>query len=209
MRAVVSAINTPVAKVRARRAFASAARPLKIEIGGVGKRDGWLLTNVNPVARLYLDATAEWPFEDGAAEYVYSDNVFEHVSLEGGRRWLREAWRCLRPGGVTRIVTPDLRRHVDWYLEGAAAVDGPLAEAYRGLGIPVEYPLDLIRITTIYFGHSEGYIYDVATLTAELEAAGFHSVVECELGVSEHAELRDLDTRDEYATGLMAIEATR
>jgi predicted SAM-dependent methyltransferase len=209
LRAAVSAVNTPMAKRRGRRAYDEAPRPIKLELGGVGARDGWLITNVNPIAKLYLDATVRWPFEDGAAAYVFSDNVIEHVPLPAGRAMLRETYRCLRPGGVVRITTPDLRKHVTHYLSGEDAVTSRLADEYRSLGIPVEHPLDLIRITAIQFGHDKGYLYDFETLKTELEAAGFQSVVECALGESEHQDLRGLDSRPGFAGGLMAVEATR
>ena len=84
-----------------------------------------------------------------------------------------------------------------------------MADEYRKLGIPVDYPLDLIHITTTLFGHATGYIYDFETLKTELEAAGFHSVVECELGQSEHLSGRGPDGRPAEMSGQMAVEATR
>ncbi|MGN6721732.1 MAG: class I SAM-dependent methyltransferase [Marmoricola sp.] len=207
--AVVGAVNTPLAKARARRTFASAPRPIKLEIGGTTNRPGWVITNVNPIADNWLDATVTWPFEDGAIEYLYADNMIEHVSLEAARAMLAEAYRCMKPGGVIRLATPDIRKHVDLYLTGDAAVKSDLADIYRSIGFPVEYPSDLLRITIGQFGHNEGYIYDFESLRAELERAGFTNVVECPVGSSEHPVLDGLDSRVEEASGQMTVEATR
>ncbi|MFL6022990.1 MAG: hypothetical protein ACJ72O_06585, partial [Marmoricola sp.] len=66
IKAGVSAVNTPLAKARTRRVIAAQARPLKLEIGGLLPRDGWVITNVNTTTRHYLDCTSRWPLEDGS-----------------------------------------------------------------------------------------------------------------------------------------------
>jgi len=81
IRAGVLAVNTPLAKARLRRTLAKTPRPLRLEIGGLTKRDGWVITNVNAVTRNYLDATRRWPLEDGSVSLVYADNVIEHIPL--------------------------------------------------------------------------------------------------------------------------------
>lgn len=207
-RAVVRTGNTPIAKVRARRAFAKAERPFKLEIGGVKPREGWVVTNVNAVTRNYLDATRRWPVEDGACSYVFSDNVVEHITLDMARAMFAESFRCLQPGGVIRIVTPDIRKHVEMYLAGTGT-EGHIADHYRGMGLVVEHPIDLVRIPIASFGHHVGYVWDFTTLEAELKRAGFHSVVEVGLGESAHAPLAGLDVRTSEGGAQIAVEAIR
>jgi hypothetical protein len=209
VRAAVLTVNTPVAKGRLHRSLARGARPLKLEIGGLTRRDGWVITNVNAVARNYLDATRRWPLEDASVSHVYADNVIEHLPLAAGRAMLAEAARCLQPGGVIRLVTPDVRRHVELYLAGAASLDGSVGRAYRALGLVVEHPVDLVRIPIGSFGHHEGYLYDFDTLAHELKRAGFHSATEHALGESGHPELVGLDSRTDEGEAQMAVEALR
>ncbi len=209
VRAAVRAVNTPLAKARTHRALAAAERPLKLEIGGLEPRDGWVITNVNAVTRNYLDATSTWPLQDSEAAYIFSDNVIEHIPLAAGRVMLREAYRVLQPGGVIRLVTPDIRKHVDLYLAGASSVRGDVAKEYRDLGLVVEHPIDLIRIPIGSFGHHEGYVYDFEVLEDELKRAGFHSVVFCQMGESEHEALRGIDFRLAQEGAQIVVEATR
>jgi len=209
IRATVRTVNTPVAKARTRRALAAAERPLKLEIGGLLPRDGWVITNVNAVTRNFLDATTRWPIEDESVSYVYSDNVIEHLPLAAGRAMLEQAYRAMQPGGVIRIVTPDIRKHVELYLAGPASVDGDVAKEYRDLGLVVEHSIDLIRIPIGSFGHHEGYVYDFDVLEAELKRAGFHSIVLCEMGESEHPDLQGLDFRLAEEGAQIVVEATR
>lgn len=209
VRAAVLAVNTPVAKARLTKALDAAPRPLKIEIGGITSRPGWIITNVNAVTKNYLDSTARWPVEDGAASIVYGDNMIEHITLAGGRAMLAEAHRCLQLGGVIRLVTPDLRAHVDMYLSGAAALETAAAKHYRTYKtLEVEHPSDLVRVPIASFGHHAGYVYDYEALAAELTRAGFRDVIRCDLGVSTHPDLDGLDQSREGGSQI-AVEATR
>ena len=209
LRTTVLTVNTPLAKRRASKAFDGAARPIKLEIGGLTKRPGWVVTNVGPLTSNYMDATIRWPLEDASVSHVYSDNVVEHLPLEAGRVMFTETYRCLQPGGVVRMVTPDLRAHVENYLAGKAPAGDPEAKVYEEMGLTVEHPLDWVRIPIASFGHHEGYVYDFETLKLELERAGFRDVVRRPLGESSHAEFAGLDQRADEGGAQMAVEATR
>lgn len=209
VRGTVRAVNTPLAKARATRALADAPRPIKLEIGGIDERPGWVVTNVGAVTRNYLDCTKRWPLEDGACSFVFNDNVIEHITLEQGRTMLAEAYRCLQPGGHIRIVTPDIRGHVELYLAGRGSLDSPEGRHYKESGLVVEHPVDLIRIPIGSFGHHAGYVYDYETLEAELTRAGFGNVKRVELGDSEHPEFRGHDQRKSEGGAQIAVEATK
>lgn len=209
VRSLVLLLNTPWARRRAVRTLAAAPRPLKLEIGGLSSRPGWIVTNVNAVTKLYLDATRRWPLEDASVSYVYADNVIEHLSLESTRAMLVEAARCLRPGGVIRLVTPDVRAHVELYLSGDQAIHDHVAQFYRSKGIVVEHPVDLIRVPIGEFGHHLGYMWDFEAAAAELERAGFVAVVRATTGRSSHVELDGLDVRTGEGGVQLAVEASR
>lgn len=207
-RSVIQATNAPFAKARLRRELDRAQRPILLEIGGRSPRDGWVVTNVSALTHLYLDATKRWPLEDDSVQFVYSDNVIEHLTLAAGRAMLAETHRCLRPGGVVRIVTPDLRAHVSMYLQGESALHGGAARHYRNLGLTVEHPADLLRVPIASFGHHLGYLYDFETLANELVAAGFSNPTQCEAGESSHSPLAGLDVRSHEGGAQLAVEAT-
>lgn len=209
VRPVVLAANTPVARRRLRRTLAATPRPLRIELGGIDPREGWVVTNVSAVTPHFLDATTTWPVEEGAVGFVYSDNVIEHIPLQPGRALFREAHRALGDGGVIRFVTPDLRAHVERYLEGVPPKGDPEAQVYEEAGLTVDNPVDWVRIPIACFEHHLGYVYDFETLRHELEQAGFVDVERCELNESRHPELAGLDLRAAEGGAQMAVEATR
>jgi hypothetical protein len=208
VRTSVQIANAPFAKARLRKELIRTHHPIRLEIGGHNPRDGWIVTNVNAVTKLYLDATKRWPLHDDTVAYVFSDNVIEHLTLRAGRSMLAEAHRCLRPGGTIRIVTPDLRAHVDMYLRGDPSLRNDAASHYRNLGLEVEHPIDLVRIPIASFGHHRGYLYDFDTLATELVRAGFTNPTRCELGTSDHAALSGLDIRTHEGGAQLAVEAT-
>jgi SAM-dependent methyltransferase len=208
VRTSVQIANAPFARARLRRELRRTHQPIRLEVGGHKPRDGWIVTNVNAVTKLYLDATKRWPLDDDTVEYVFSDNVIEHLTLQAGRAMLGEARRCLRPGGTIRIVTPDLRAHVDMYLSGDSALHNEASGHYRNLGLDVEHPIDLVRIPIASFGHHQGYLYDFDTLATELVRAGFTNPTRCELGTSDHAALSGLDSRSYEGGAQLAVEAT-
>jgi predicted SAM-dependent methyltransferase len=209
VRETVRATNRPVASVRFRRAARRMPRPFALEVGGLKKRPGWLPVNVNAVTPYYMDGTKPWPFEDGALSHVYADNMIEHVPLAGARVFFAEAHRCLRPGGIIRLVTPDVRTHVELYLAGDDVVRSNLADEYRSLGVVIEHPIDMLRTPIGEFGHHAGYVYDFDTLDAELRRAGFAPAVRRNMQESDDPMLRGLEERPAHGPLQMVVEAVR
>jgi predicted SAM-dependent methyltransferase len=61
------------------------------------------------------------PLSDGAASCVYHSHILEHLPPALGRRFLGECFRVLAPGGILRVVVPDLEQSARDYLETLAA----------------------------------------------------------------------------------------
>ncbi|HEY8902561.1 MAG TPA: methyltransferase domain-containing protein [Chthoniobacterales bacterium] len=63
-----------------------------------------------------IDLTKPLPFEDGTFDVVYSSHVLEHIPRQRVPALLREMARILKPGGILRIVVPDLEGIIREYL---------------------------------------------------------------------------------------------
>ena len=63
------------------------------------------------------DVTDGIPFPDGHFDAVYHSHVLEHIEPSQGETLVAECYRVLKPGGVLRIVVPDLERIAKLYLE--------------------------------------------------------------------------------------------
>jgi predicted SAM-dependent methyltransferase len=182
---------------------------VRIHVGAGGvKLPGWLNTDVRGNADYYLDVTHPWPITGGTVRYVFSDNMIEHLTLDQGRAFLKEAHAALVPGGWIRIVTPDPGGVARAYLIDDAAAEA-MTERHRRAGYRIEHRVDLLRSIYHENGHETGYLYDEAALRAELAAAGFRTIRRAPLGGSEDPVLSGLDLRTGLGDQslLIAIEA--
>jgi predicted SAM-dependent methyltransferase len=191
--------------------LARTSPPYRVELGArTTRRDGWIATDVWARSRYHLDATGSWPFPPGTVSHVYADNVIEHVPLDGARTLLREAFRAMPPGGRIRLVTPDVERCAEVYLERGERARAQL-DAHRGAGTRAEHFVDILRGVFVEYDHRDGYAWDFESLSAELEAAGFRGVRRCELEQSDDPVLRGLESRGlpiDRGT-MLAVEAER
>jgi predicted SAM-dependent methyltransferase len=62
------------------------------------------------------------PFADASFAAVYHSHVLEHFPHEEAKTFLRECFRVLEPGGVLRVVVPDLEQIARLYLEALERV---------------------------------------------------------------------------------------
>ncbi|MEN9566694.1 MAG: hypothetical protein RLZZ69_1890 [Cyanobacteriota bacterium] len=56
------------------------------------------------------------PFSDRSFELVYHSHVLEHFSQAAAKSFIQECCRVLRPGGILRVVVPDLEQIARCYL---------------------------------------------------------------------------------------------
>lgn len=84
---------------------------------GIFKRDGW--TNLDLASDHYAPQQSDFveydltsgeplPIADASATIIYCSHVIEHVPDADVERLLAESYRALMPGGVLRLVTPDI-----------------------------------------------------------------------------------------------------
>lgn len=63
------------------------------------------------------DITTGLPFADNSFDAVYHSHLLEHLHRSHGIELIRECLRVLKPGGIARIVVPDLEKIAMLYLE--------------------------------------------------------------------------------------------
>src|SRR5262245_50701568 len=87
----------------------------KLHLGcGDHRLEGWInLDRVpGPAVDVVADGTA-LPFAEGSAAFLHSEDLLEHLEPSQGRAFLQECFRVLRPGGVLRLLTPDLKALIE------------------------------------------------------------------------------------------------
>lgn len=110
--------------------------------------DAWVNVDVAPSGPgvIRFDLQEGLPFEDGAFDAVYSSHMLEHLPRPLVLGFLEDCFRVLRPGGVIRLVVPDLEAICRLYvriLDQALAGDRQAAERYEW--IVVELLDQLVR----------------------------------------------------------------
>lgn len=150
----------------------------------VGRRYSKWRAPFPPTVR-HGDVVAGLPVETGRCRGVYASHVLEHLSLDDCRAALRETLRILGPGGIFRLVVPDLQVHAQRYLVELEAGDAGAAIRFlddTGLGLRSR-PRGLPGLASQLFGNSaHQWMWDEPALRAELERAGFSSIRRAELG---------------------------
>lgn len=71
---------------------------------------------------LTVDINHGLPFPTGSAAVCYSSHVLEHLDKPGARNLVAECFRVLKPGGVIRLVLPDMEALAREYLRILDAV---------------------------------------------------------------------------------------
>lgn len=68
----------------------------------------------------YGDSVSRLPIADGSCGAVYCSHTLEHLARDDSWTALRNTYRILTPGGVFRLVVPDLKRFATKYLASNA-----------------------------------------------------------------------------------------
>jgi predicted SAM-dependent methyltransferase len=183
-----------------------------VHFGAGPKRiDGRLNTDLIS-GDVYVDLERRLPFPDASLAYAFGEHVIGSLSEAGGIGLLGELHRVLRPGGVLRLTTPDLRKLLALYGDESPVVGR--AEYLRYLdretgkahATPCQAFNDAVRLWGIR------YTYDEEDLAAKLTGAGFASVERVEPGESRHERLRGLERHGEpwvNRVEALTIEAVR
>lgn len=111
-----------------------------------------------------------FPWQTDSVDIVYSSHALEHFTREEGYRFLRECHRVLRPGGIIRIVVPDLKIQIADYMSGRVRADH-FVESLLVLYPTQQHLLRRALLPFTFFPHK--CMYDKETLLRVLREIGF------------------------------------
>jgi predicted SAM-dependent methyltransferase len=171
---------------------------------GCGSRilPGWVNLDAYPCENISmeLDLQGRLPLSDASVHWIFTEHVLEHIDRSRVGAIFSEFHRVLEPGGVARILVPDLQFYCHAYVKGdVQAITTPLPESQTAAE----------AVNSVFNDHFHRFIYDFDTMRIELGKAGFSKIICCKYGQSHHAGLAldsDLDSR---RVGTLCLEATR
>lgn len=167
--------------VNARIRSVPGLRPLLGAVGLLpGANDRW------PKRLKVHDIRKGLPYRESSLFYIYSSHCFEHLYLNQAIEFLRDCFRVLKPGGVLRLVIPDLELYCREYME---SVNGNHRDRQE------EFPADFFvrRLLMVRDAAPRGIVdrwfkpvlgkhtihcwaYDWESLSARFAEAGFSNV---------------------------------
>jgi SAM-dependent methyltransferase len=118
-----------------------------------------------PGSMTIRDLSKPLPFADCSIDFVYSSHFLEHNSRGEGEQLVAEIHRVLKPGGLVRIVVPDLEFGARRYLDALSARSNASQAAADFL--------DWLQLGRRDLRDPHLWMYDAASLKAMLIRAGF------------------------------------
>ena len=194
---IVLVIWKPIGSLKFGIAYRNACRNgnVCLHIGaGAPHLDGWLNTDILPLASLFLDAAAPFPIKDDSVSYIFSEQFIEHISRDKALGFFQECFRVLKPGGVLRTSTPDAEALAKAYLNYPERTR-LLNERSRRLGYQYsQYPVDILN--KMFLEDKHVCLYDAQVFQQMLSSVGFQNVTYCTVGKSEHKALSKIEQHD-------------
>ena len=159
----------------------------KLHLGcGDNLIDGWANIDFNGWKGVIgHNLTKPLPVKDDSISFIFSEHFIEHITREEGLALLKDCYRVLKPGGVVRIVTPDLKAIFASY-ENYRQND-----AWKELGWTTG--CQMLNHCVRDWGHQ--FIYDRNELHLIMKEAGFSHVSDAPHRDSEFVELQNLEHR--------------
>ena len=141
----------------------------------------------------FADVTKKIPEADSSADVIYSCHMVEHIERDEALAFFAEAQRVLKPGGIIRIAVPDIRWHVDNFLE-----DGDADRFIRRTKLTRETPKTfLAKVKLLMAGdRSHKWMYDGSSMCKLLTKAGFIDAKELKSGETSIDNPGDLNLRE-------------
>ncbi len=139
----------------------------------------------------HLNATKPFPYPDNTFLAVFSCHMLEHLYADQAQTSIAEMFRVLRPGGICRIVVPDLDKMVGEY--------------------DPEHPeIFLERMLEWSPGGAQKNMhhwhYNSKSLLGLLRGAGFKDAYQCRYRQGRCPDLELLDNRPEESLFVEAVK---
>ncbi|HEX8088408.1 MAG TPA: methyltransferase domain-containing protein [Blastocatellia bacterium] len=135
-------------------------------------------------------------YEDSSIDYAYTSHFLEHLAFKDAQRLMGELYRVLKPGGVVRVVVPDLAIGARQYVASLEADPNDAKAA-------AEF-LNWMQLGKPGVRDPHLWMYDAPSLAAALGEVGFGNVVVCEYRRGRIPDCDILDNRPEDSLHLEA-----
>jgi len=166
---------------------------LKLHLGcGTHRLDSWINIDFHP-AQLAMDVRWGLPFPDASVAFAFMAHTLEHFYYQEALQIAKDIRRVLQPGGVLRVVVPDIEKCLRAYVENDAEFFESRDKTWTWwpeCSTRLESFLSYAGVGSWFGFRSHKYGYDYETLRHLLLDAGFGAVERSEYMESRHDALR-------------------
>jgi predicted SAM-dependent methyltransferase len=127
----------------------------------------------------YLDVRRRFNFNDCTFDYVFCSHFIEHLYPDDAKFCVKQVFRVLKPGGIFRVIVPDLDKIVDEYKP-------QFSEDFCYYIFEARHRSDKDR---------HHWHYNELSLTKLLREAGFNKVYRCEFRQGRCLDIHLSDNR--------------
>jgi SAM-dependent methyltransferase len=148
------------------------------------------------------DILSGLPLAPASCRGIYASHVLEHLALIDARKALRNTHALLAPGGVFRLVVPDLRSYARRYLEANdhKASHQFMEETCLGSHTRAR---GLKGMVLEFLGNSRHlWMWDLPSMQHELQAAGFVDIRACSAFDSEDPRFAEVEDPGRFVDAL-------
>mgnify|MGYP002816303183 CR=1 FL=1 len=152
---------------------------------------------------VYMNLNKPWKFISNSVDIVYASHLFEHLTLKSAELFMKESFRVLKPGGVIRIVVPDLYKIAKKYIAEYEQTNGFkdtteyimwAINMHREGQYPNVQGLKKIILEWQGYPHQHKYMYDEKSLGKIFDDHGFVQIKSKSYGDSEYIpEIKDVE----------------
>lgn len=139
------------------------------------------------------------PAADNSLEVVYHSHMLEHLTNADGLTFLTECYRVLQPGGMMRVIVPDLGAWCKAYVHG----EDFFFDSYRRNVLQSDYdryPTNSAVFMGMLHNHDHKMGYDFDLLSHRLKTIGFERITRTLFQESVLPEIVEIETHEPVRT---------
>lgn len=166
---------------------------------------GGLYANPNQVEGTILlnhDLRLGIPAAPGSLDAIYHSHLLEHLTYTDGLEFLQRCYDALKPGGIHRLIMPDLEAFAKAYVSNDSLLLDKYKEHVLSDG-PDIYQTKAAVFMGMLHNHGHQCGYDWETVKWALERIGFKKVRRT---LFQESDLPDIKDIEEYGP-LRALES--
>jgi SAM-dependent methyltransferase len=145
-----------------------------------------------------FDLRKKLPYKDSSVDFVYTSHFLEHLEHTDSRRLMSEVFRILKPGGMVRVVVPDLALGARQYV---AAIEADPKNA-KAAGEFMEW----LQLNRPELRDPHLWMYDEGSLSGMLSGIGFTNVIVCDYRQGRVPDCEVLDRRPDDSLHMEAVK---